>query len=416
MAHRGTRPTDDWMELAAVIRRDVTSRVGRVDDIEDVVQETLVRVAGSRGQLDRDAVPGYAIVTARNLITSRFRRQDRDRRHVHRLVEYKHLGEPEEATLRREESDALAAAFAQVPADDREVLIAHEVEGVSVETLAVSAETTAAAMAMRLARARARLRLEFVLAIRGVDDLAPECRKVLLAISAGDSRRQRTLGAARHVAHCQTCSELSRPLVERRRAIAGWLPVPMLLAAWQGLKRVIRHHPLQSGGAATAVAGAVTVAALALAPTGAAKPATPVPVSTTGSAPVASPAASLVAGGVPLLPIPPGGLAAYANVDVLARDVIVLQVVEGRGAWVGIDGTNQIWVEFTNPLVTDAAPQAVPADVTVGTRIDFTGRLSDNPPDYDQELGLDPEHAATLAAAGFHLHVDPATVVRMGTQ
>src|SRR4051794_31332480 len=168
MARRATRPTDEWLELTNVIRKAVTRRLGRHDDVEDVVQETLVRIAGARTELDPSALPGYAVITARNVVATKYRKQDRDRRHLHRLVEYRSLNTPEEVTLRREESDALAAALAKLAPADRELLVEHEVEGRSVESLAAAADTSPAAVAMRLSRARARLRLEFVLAMRGL--------------------------------------------------------------------------------------------------------------------------------------------------------------------------------------------------------------------------------------------------------
>ena len=56
-------------------------------DPEDVVQETLARVWAERWRLERGALLGYAVVVARNLVTSVERKEDRHRRNEHRLTE-----------------------------------------------------------------------------------------------------------------------------------------------------------------------------------------------------------------------------------------------------------------------------------------------------------------------------------------
>src|SRR3954447_10440898 len=407
MARRATRRDEEWGDLTDLIRRVVAARSVRPDEVEDLVQETLVRVAGAEGHLEKDAVPAYAVVTARNVVATKYRRQDRDRRHVHRLVEYTTRGEPEELTLRREENDALAAALAQLSPAERELLVAHEVDGASLDALADLADTTPTAVAMRLSRARARLRLEFVLELRGIEQLDPACRDVLLALSAGDTRRQRALDAHRHIRVCPTCNQLAKPLAERRRAIAGWLPLAGIAAAWRALGRSIKSHLPQTAAVGTAVVAGAVVVAAAVAPSDHAARRSPVALSTTvHQAPVLS------GNGASLLPIPPGGLAAYATDAVSASDITVLSVVPGEGAWMGTDPGNRVWVEFTAPSDTDARPGPVPAAVQVGAHVDFVGRLSDNPADYATELGFAPPDRASLEAAGFHVHVDPAAVVR----
>jgi hypothetical protein len=69
---------------------------------------------------------------------------------------------------------------------------------------------TSGAIAMRLARARATLRLEFLLAVRRVELPTDRCRLVLLALSAGDRRRQPKLDAAGHLDTCPTCAALAQ--------------------------------------------------------------------------------------------------------------------------------------------------------------------------------------------------------------
>jgi RNA polymerase sigma factor (sigma-70 family) len=405
MARRANRAQDDLVELTGLIRRVITSRVRSAEDAEDLMQETLVRVAGAQGRLDRDALPGYAVVTARNVIAARSRQHARDRRHIHRLVEYTSLAEPEELTLRREENNALAAALDQLPPTDRDLLVAHEVEGANVEALGTAAGTTPTAIAMRLSRARARLRLEFVLALRSVHDLPPHCRAVLLALSSGDTRRQHALDTGHHLATCETCADLCEPLVERRRATAGWFPIAAIAAAGRSLRNEARTHaPQTAAGVGAVVAAAVAVVAVAVTASNPAAVHSPVPT-TVGQRP-----AALTANGTSLLPIPPNGLAPYQTDLVQATAITVFDVIPGEGAWVGLDLQNQVWVEFTNPDDTNAEPRSVPPILKVGQQIDFTARLSNNPTGYGAQLGFDPSRQAALDAAGFHLHSDPATV------
>jgi RNA polymerase sigma factor (sigma-70 family) len=410
MARRALRPDTELTEMTGLIRRVITARVARTEDVEDLVQETLVRVAGAQDRLGPDAIAGYAVVTARNVVATKYRNEARDRRHIHRLVEYTSLGEPEELTLRREESDALAAALAQLSPGESELLVAHEVDGMDLEVLGAAAGVASSAMAMRLSRARARLRLEFVLALRDVHDLDPRCRAVLLSLSAADSRRQEALHAGAHIAACPVCSQLSEPLIERRRAIAGWFPIGIALAAGRALRHVVRTHPVQAGGIGATVAAGVVVVAVAVttgtSSAGNTHTTTTVPAVT---AP-AQPAPALTANGTSLLPVPSGGLAPYAADDVQGRALNVLAVVPAEGAWIGNDPQHQVWIEFTDPTIPDPAPGPIPPIVTVGAQIDFAGRLSPNPADYATQLGFDAPHQALLDAAGYHLHVDPAAV------
>ena len=154
--------------------------------------------------------------------------------------------------------------MARVPDTDRELLLFHEVDGIDTATLAAHSDSTPGGVAMRLACARALLRLEFVLALRGVKLTNARCRAVLLAISAGDTRRQKSLDAADHLGTCATCAALSAPLVERRRAIAGWLPIGGLVGAFRALAGKLRTPKGQAAAAGTTaavVAAAIAVAA-----------------------------------------------------------------------------------------------------------------------------------------------------------
>src|ERR687895_400204 len=286
---------EDILELEPLLRRVVAARVRDPDTIDDLVQEALARVIAVRGRLDDEAVAPYAIVTARNLVTSLAREEERARRHRPRLVDPSQPERPEDAALRQEEADAVGAALAELPDHEREVVVAHEVEGVDTATLAEARRSTPGAVGVQLARTRARLRLDYVLALRRVELPTARCRPVLLALSAGDRRRQLALDAGGHLMECPTCASLSRPLVERRRSIAVLLP---LLALWWLWRRVQARGRPRPGLAAPAAVSAVTVTGLVLVPPLVERDQAPRPAPTTTTLPPsAAPGAATPGGG-----------------------------------------------------------------------------------------------------------------------
>jgi RNA polymerase sigma factor (sigma-70 family) len=94
---------EDILELEPLLRRVVQARVRDPDTVDDLVQEALARVIAVRGRLDDEAVAPYAIVTARNLVTSLAREEERSRRHRPGLVD---PSEPRTTRGRRLVADA----------------------------------------------------------------------------------------------------------------------------------------------------------------------------------------------------------------------------------------------------------------------------------------------------------------------
>ncbi|HEY4725222.1 MAG TPA: sigma-70 family RNA polymerase sigma factor [Actinomycetota bacterium] len=220
---------DDVVELAPLLRRVIGARVRDRHVVEDLVQETLTRVMAARRRLEPRTIAPYAVVTARNLTRSLATSEDRSRRHAHRLIDLREPVLPEEETLRREESRAITTALAKLPQQDQEALVAHEVEGTDTTTLAASRDSTPGAVAAQLSRARAKLRVEYLLELEQAEPPTARCRPVLLALSAGDRRRQRDLDAGGHLLACGWCARLSEPLLDRRRtaAVAGEIRIPI---------------------------------------------------------------------------------------------------------------------------------------------------------------------------------------------
>ncbi|MGI9030735.1 MAG: sigma-70 family RNA polymerase sigma factor [Ilumatobacteraceae bacterium] len=418
---------DQLTDLDGVIRRVVAARVSDRHLVEDLTQETLVRVAASAGLLTPDAQRAYAIVTARNIVVSHARSEAVHHRHAHRLVDYKHLDGPEQLALEQEETEALAAALSRIDPEDRRLLLEHEVDGVATDRMALDAGVSRTAMSMRLARARATLRVEFLLIFRRVELPTTKCRHVLQALSAGDRRRQAALDAPRHLLRCQTCAELARPATERRRGIAAWLIVPgleVLRRAWGAIRRSGRTQAVAAVAAIAATAAVIAVVATrsddgvpaadpapaaAQAPTSARQVASAPLAGAAGVTPPAStdPPATLSATAstdsavgttAPIVPAstapsstacpPPvvlddlsAGLS--AGCSFAPSTVTVVDVPADEGFWVATAAGRSVWVE----LVGDGES---PIGVVAGAELTITGVLGDPavaPPPIDDALG-----------------------------
>ena len=120
-------------------------------------------------------------------------RNDRARNRSHLLAEAggTDAEAPTAGVLRQEEQEFVAAALAHLSAADRDLLLAHEVDGDDTRTMADQLGSTPGAVAARLNRARAGLRVEYLLAAEGVEPPTDRCRPVLRSLSTGDRRRQR---------------------------------------------------------------------------------------------------------------------------------------------------------------------------------------------------------------------------------
>ena len=202
--------------LMPMVRRIVIARVGRHPAAEDLIQETLVRVLAASPRIDPGMLEPYAIVTARNVIASMWRDNDRRERNQHRVVDLRPPAAPDEELLASEEQSAVEQALARLSRRERETLLAHEVSGQDTRSLASQTGSTAGAVAAQLSRTRARLRVEYVLALEQAQPPSDRCRPVLLALSSGDRRRQREVDAASHLLRCELCARLCRTLMDRR--------------------------------------------------------------------------------------------------------------------------------------------------------------------------------------------------------
>jgi RNA polymerase sigma factor (sigma-70 family) len=214
----GDQPYDErvLVDLIPTVRRVVGARIKDPHTLEDLVQETLARLMSSSARVDPDKLSHYASVTARHVVASYAERNDRARSRSHLLADPPDAEAPVVGVLRQEEQEFVAAALAHLSAADRDLLVAHEVNGDDTSTMADKLDSTPGAVAARLNRARASLRVEYLLVAAGVEPPTDRCRPVLRALSSGDRRRQRELDVNGHLFECTPCAELADRLFERR--------------------------------------------------------------------------------------------------------------------------------------------------------------------------------------------------------
>lgn len=380
----------ELVQLQALVRRVVGARVRDPHTVDDLTQETLTRVLAARGRLDEGVLAPYAVVTARNLVASLGRQEERRRRHTHRLLEGAGALSPEEEVVQEEERTALALAWSKLNPEERDALAAHEIEGADVAAMAQQSNVTPGAVAVRLARTRARLRVEYVLALRRVELLTSRCRSVLLAISSGDRRRQQALAVGEHLLHCERCASLSKPLLKRSRPLAAFWP---LLAAWRLVERLGRGANKAGrwarGRPVPAAAGVSGVAVVTLAIVMLSRPDT----------------GWLRSGDRSLLPPPPASeLAAQAGRQVEARSVEVQSVVTPTGFWVGTSQRDRLFVELL---------EEPPFAVAAGQKVSFVGYVDPNHEGSVERFAVHGQDAVQLREQGHHVHVE-ADALRRG--
>jgi RNA polymerase sigma factor (sigma-70 family) len=155
--------TEDKSRLAATVaeqgprlRAFVRRQVADLGEVEDIVQDTFLElVSASRLVEPIEHLAAWLARVARNRIVDRFRSRSVEARWVDPLAsedepaldssfvldEWLACGgsDPEAAYANSVLSDELAAAIAELPADQREVFIAHELNGRSFKDL--SSET-----------------------------------------------------------------------------------------------------------------------------------------------------------------------------------------------------------------------------------------------------------------------------------
>jgi RNA polymerase sigma factor (sigma-70 family) len=384
---------EDVAAIEPVIRRVVAARVADPSDIDDLVQDCLERLLGAHGRLAPETVLPYGIVTARNVVSSHMRTAARRATVAPLIADLREPDRPEDTVLAIEAHAAMETALSQLSAQERADILSYYD---AVPRPDREVREASGALRVRMARVRAKLRLEYLLAFRHVDLPSEQCRRVLLAVSAGDTRRQRQLLAGQHLLSCSACATLSEPLSKRSAALTAFTVPAALLVR---LFTKARANP--GTAAASAAAGTAAVAAAVIVGSGVLSggPAPAVhnsppaaPVSTTSSAPARI--AQLSIGGLAVTARHPARAAIGGRAD--ATGVMVQSVVTRNGFWIG-SRSLRVWVELVGPLK--------PLHIVAGDRLRFTGTVAGNGSSYPDRVGVRGQDATLLSRQGAHIEV-----------
>jgi RNA polymerase sigma factor (sigma-70 family) len=130
---------------ASRLARFIRSRVSDPRDAEDILQEVFYELVNAyRMTQPIEEVSAWLFRVARNRITDLFRRRARevetslpqdDESSIEELLPSPEAG-PEAQFARRVLLEEMADALDELPAEQREVFVAHEIEGVSFNELA----------------------------------------------------------------------------------------------------------------------------------------------------------------------------------------------------------------------------------------------------------------------------------------
>lgn len=149
MAEQDGRITEVFAEQASRLRNFILRRVPNEADAEDLLQEVFFElVEANRLLMPIEFVTGWLFRVARNRITDLFRKkrpqnftdaaltdEEGDLLQIEDLLPSPDAG-PDALYLRKLLLEELELAIAELPADQREVFVAHELEGRSFKELA----------------------------------------------------------------------------------------------------------------------------------------------------------------------------------------------------------------------------------------------------------------------------------------
>ena len=141
----GQMPTKENVELTELVARErsrlrsfIRRRVSNARDAEDVLEDVFsALVEANRLLMPIENVTAWLFRVARNRITDLFRARTHETLEVDDLLPSPDAG-PEEEYANAVLIEVLEQAIADLPAEQREVFVAHEIEGRSFKELAAA--------------------------------------------------------------------------------------------------------------------------------------------------------------------------------------------------------------------------------------------------------------------------------------
>ena len=145
----------------------------------------------------------------------------------------------------RQIGEALAAAIATLPPDQREVLVLRDVEGLSAPEAAEIVGIEVGALKSRLHRARMALRAQLAGAVGGGGEACPELAQELTAYAASEIDQATCEKIEQHLAGCPRCTgacDALKRTVSLCKSIPGdAVPAPVRTAVRGAIRDAIGH-------------------------------------------------------------------------------------------------------------------------------------------------------------------------------
>jgi RNA polymerase sigma factor (sigma-70 family) len=141
---RPERTSTEEERFAEIVSRErsrlrgfIRRRVPDPSDVEDILQDVFQAFVEADLLAPIDHITGWLYRVARNRITDLFRARGPEVLDLGDLLPSRDAG-PEEAYARAVLLDALEQAIADLPAEQRDVFVAHEIEGRSFKEIAAA--------------------------------------------------------------------------------------------------------------------------------------------------------------------------------------------------------------------------------------------------------------------------------------
>jgi len=172
MMEQDRRVAETMRAEGSRLRSFIRRRVPNEADVEDLVQEVFFElVRAHRLLLPIDTISGWLFAVARNRVTDFFRKkrpeqpgsaavsdEDSESLDIVEMLPSRDAG-PEAEYARKLLLKELAAALAELPAEQRDVFVAHELEGRSFKELSAESGVKVSTLLARKHYAVERLRL-----------------------------------------------------------------------------------------------------------------------------------------------------------------------------------------------------------------------------------------------------------------
>ncbi|MGE5186408.1 MAG: sigma-70 family RNA polymerase sigma factor [Acidobacteriota bacterium] len=178
---------------------------GDEDSAREVLQETMLaafkNLPGFRGQA---ALSTWLYQIARSFCIKQRRGPERPGPLDERVADV--APAPDQAVHARRIGEALAAAIGKLPAEQREVIVLRDVEGLSAQEAADVVGVEVGALKSRLHRARMALRKELAGVVETAEEPCSELAQELSAYAAAEIDQATCVKIEAHLASCPRCT------------------------------------------------------------------------------------------------------------------------------------------------------------------------------------------------------------------